>query len=95
MKYFFWLSAAAYVVLYFYTAYIYEGFSMTLAIVLFVVFVAFLYWRHKRNEANKKQQAQMNIQHSHEEVPPLSVWQSPLPYVALLAAIVLLVGFQL
>ena len=95
MKVFFWMGAATYVVLYFYTAYLYEGFSMTLAIILFVFAVAFFYWRRKRSIAIEAEKSTSTAQYKHEEVPPLSVWQSPLPYIAVIALIVLVIGFQL
>jgi MFS superfamily sulfate permease-like transporter len=97
MKYFFWLSAFTYVVLYFYTAWIYEGFSMTLAIIIFVLVTAFFYWRHKRKVAlqAKLQSQPQTSNHSLVNTRPLSFWQTPIPYVGIAAVVIILVGFRL
>lgn len=97
MKHFFWLSAAAYVFLYFYAAWIYEGFSMTLAIVIFVLVIAFFYWRHKRKltaRSNGKPSVDVKLQAA-EYTQPLSLWRSPLPYIGIVALLIMFVGSQL
>lgn len=97
MKHFFWLSAAAYVFLYFYAAWIYEGFSMTLAIVIFVLVAAFFYWRHKRKltaRSNDKPSVDVKLQAA-EYTQPLSLWRSPLPYIGIVALLIMFVGSQL
>lgn len=93
MKYFFWLGVLAYVFVYFYAAWVYEGFSMPLAIVIFVLLVSFVYWRYKRHiELQAQQQAQQHLQAQSptKSEPPknLSIWSSPLPYMAILVIIV-------
>ena len=97
MKHFFWLSAAAYVFLYFYAAWIYEGFSMTLAIAIFILVTGFFYWRHKRkaalqhsNAGDSSVQRPVNV-----DTQPLSLWRSPLPYIGIIAVMIILFGSQL
>jgi hypothetical protein len=97
MKHFFWLSAAAYVFLYFYAAWIYEGFSMTLAIVIFVLVTAFFYWRHKRKltaSIDGKKMVDVKVQVA-EYTQPLSLWRSPLPYIGIVALLIMFVVSQL
>ena len=89
MKHFFWLSVAAYVFLYFYAAWLYDGFSMTLAISLFVAVVGFLSWRHRRKLAKN---TESNVQTDPTtqisiDTQPLSLWHSPLPYIGIIAVI--------
>lgn len=97
MKHFFWLSAAAYIVLYFYAAWIYEGFSMTLAILIFLVVSGLIYWRHKRKIAIQAERSE-NFE-PHQPIPintkPLSLWRSPLPYIGLVAVVIVVFWTQL
>lgn len=97
MKYFFWLSATAYVVLYFLTAWIYEGFGMPLAIFIFVLVTAFIYWQYKRKVAHE---AKLRLQpvtsnHLQTDTRPLSLWQSPIPYIGIASVIIIYVGSRL
>lgn len=97
MKHFFWLSAAAYVFLYFYAAWIYDGFSMTLAIALFLLVSGFFYWRHKRKMALQAADTQVSQPEVNATVntQPISLWRSPLPYIGIAAVIIIFVGTQL
>lgn len=100
MKYFFWLGVLAYVFVYFYAAWVYEGFSMPLAIFIFVALVGFVYWRYKRHIVHQaQQQAEQHLQAQNptKSTPPksLSVWSSPLPYMLVLAAIVVYAVLQI
>lgn len=89
MKYFFWLGALAYVFVYFYAAWTYEGFSMTLAIIIFVALLAFLYWRYQRHLVHlENQQAQPQVVKKSAPAKNLSIWSSPLPYMLVLAIFV-------
>ena len=94
MKQFFWLSAGAYVFLYFYAAYIYEGFSMTLAIVLFVGVCGFFFWRHKRKGAKTAVSTPVQAVNN-SDTKPLSLWHSPLPYIGILAIGLIGIGIWL
>lgn len=95
MKYFFWLGISAYVFLYFFAAWVYDDFSMPVAIALFVMMVAFVYWRYQRH---LQLQAELLSQDSPPAVrpanrPTLSIWHSPIPYVAVFAIVVIMLGF--
>jgi membrane protein implicated in regulation of membrane protease activity len=94
MKYFFWLSAALYVAVYFYAAWIYDGFSMPLAIFIFILVVGFFYWRYKRYvEVQAKQQSEPELfQHSPMQRQEMSFWRSPIPYVGILALVIIFVA---
>ena len=94
MKHFFWLSAAAYVVLYFYAAYIYDGFSMTLAIAIFVAVCGLLYWQNKRKAQDAETVSRVDNKVS-INTKPLSIWSSPLPYIGIAAVVVLIIGMRL
>lgn len=97
MKYFFWLSALAYVFVYFYAAWVYEDFTMPVAIFFFVLFVGFVYWRYKRHIAHQALQQSQTTTDNPAAVdrPELSLWRSPLPYIAVIALVVIIIGFQL
>ncbi|MFC4699234.1 hypothetical protein ACFO4O_03565 [Glaciecola siphonariae] len=97
MKYFFWLSGLAYVFVYFYAAWIYDGFSMPVAIIVFLLSAAFVYWRYKRHLADEAQ-LQSQIQNravDQASRKPMSIWRSPFPYVGIIALIAIVVGFQI
>ncbi|WP_100656601.1 hypothetical protein [Alteromonas flava] len=93
MKVFFWLSGAAYVFLYFWAAYIYEGFDMWLAIALFVATLAMVYWQRKRSQRRQSllmDTAPVNQSVEPNQTPqPLSLWSSPLPYMLILVTVIL------
>lgn len=97
MKYFFWLSSLAYVFVYFYAAWIYDGFPMPVAIIGFIVFVGFIYWRYKRHLVLQAELEQKPHSEgiAHAPTKPLSIWRSPVPYVGAIALIALFIGFQL
>lgn len=97
MKYFFWLSGAAYVFVYFYAAWIYDGFSIPVAIFFFALFVIFIYWRYQRFKAQEAQQ-QLEPQTTsmgNVNIKPLSLWRSPIPYIGVVAVVVIIVGMRL
>lgn len=97
MKYFFWLSAALYVAVYFYAAWIYDGFSMPLAIFIFLLVLAFFYWRYKRYLAlQARQQLEPEaFKHSPMKRQTLSLWRSPVPYAGILALVVIVIAIRM
>lgn len=93
MKEFFWAVIAAYVILYFYAAWLYDGFSIYLAVGLFAMLIGHLYWWKKRKA---KQSGGAHEQEQVVEKPdatPISVWRSPIPYMLILG-LVIVVGSQ-
>lgn len=97
MKYFFWLSALLYVAVYFYAAWIYDGFSMPVAIIIFVLVFGFCYWRYKRHIAAAAQQqlTQQTSSAAPIDRPTLSFWRSPIPYIAVLGAVAIVIAVRL
>lgn len=91
------MSGALYVAVYFYAAWIYDGFSMPVAIIVFVMVTGFCYWQYRRyleQEAKHHSQPQTT---SPQQVsrPTLSFWRSPLPYIAVAAVVVIVIGMRL
>lgn len=96
MKYFFWLSAALYVAVYFYAAWIYDGFSMPVAIIIFAMVVGFFYWRYKRYQTvQAEQKLASHSTSNHIDRKPLSLWRSPIPYIGIAALVVIFIGMRL
>lgn len=77
MRGFFWILIAIYIFLYFYAVYLYEEFSVWLIIALFVA-IAVSFWVYKNKGALSKQ-----VHHVEVEAKPLSLWQSPFPYIGI------------
>lgn len=93
MKEFFWAVVAAYVFLYFYAAWLYDGFSVYLAVSLFVALIAHIWWLKKRK--SKRQEAQEEAPIAPQPKPdtsPVSLWYSPLPYMVILAVAAIVGG---
>ncbi|MDM7859519.1 hypothetical protein QTP81_02725 [Alteromonas sp. ASW11-36] len=97
MKEFFWAVVAAYVFLYFYAAWLYDGFSVYLAVSLFIALVANIYWLKRRKDKHTKQ-----VSETAESAPPIkvdtqpiSLWRSPLPYMGILIIAVVLIVINL
>lgn len=90
MQWFFWAIVVAYIFLYFFAAYLYDGFSFPMAIGLFGLIGFGVYWQRRKNKVvpDEPQPAPVN----HAPAEPLSIWQSPIPYMGVLAVCVL-VGF--
>ncbi|WP_395340417.1 hypothetical protein PN836_016820 [Ningiella sp. W23] len=103
MKYFFYLSIAPYAFVYFYAAWIYDGFSMPVAIVGFIVSVGLFYYLYKAHMRRAEQQqieararAESAVAQTHSaDRNSLSLWKSPLPYIGLLALLAIYFGFKL
>lgn len=89
MKEFFWAIIAAYVFLYFYAAWLYDGFSIYLALGLFVLLVGQVYWWKKRKANQQVQSEEPAVVVEKPDATPISVWRSPLPYMLILGIIVI------
>ncbi|WP_100643079.1 hypothetical protein [Alteromonas facilis] len=91
MKVFLWFVGFAYVFLYFYAAWIYEGFDMWLAILIFATVTGLIIYSRKRSarraaaENEHAAEAGSDVIQS-EPAAPLSLWRSPLPYMVMLLA---------
>ncbi len=97
MKEFFWAVVAAYVFLYFYAAWLYDGFSVYLAVSLFVALIANIYWLKKR-KAKRAEQVPESVASPPPikvDTKPLSLWRSPLPYMLIFVAVVLFTAVKL
>ncbi|WP_026377409.1 hypothetical protein [Aestuariibacter salexigens] len=92
MRVFFWASVLTYLFLYFWAAYLYEGFDMGLAILIAVVFFAALGVWLKRRKAQPQEVAQP-VGRDADDTKPLSIWQSPLPYMVIAIAVFITVFF--
>ena len=92
MKEFFWAIIAIYVLLYFYAAWLYEGFNLAFATGLFLLVCGHLFWWRKRKNTQRddEQGDGDSLQTvASPDVSPLSIWRSPLPYMVIIAIVVI------
>ncbi|MBT0585513.1 hypothetical protein [Alteromonas oceanisediminis] len=92
MKEFFWAIIAVYVLLYFYAAWLYDGFNLGFATAVFIAVCAHLFWWRKRKQ--KQNIAKQDVSEETQRVAapdasPISMWRSPLPYMILIVACVI------
>jgi uncharacterized membrane protein YraQ (UPF0718 family) len=84
MRGFFWILVGIYVLLYFYAVYLYEAFSVWLILALLVA-IAVSYWMYQKKDTLGEQ-----VHHVDVDTQPLSIWQSPFPYIGITAVGVLI-----
>ncbi len=77
MRGFFWIIIAIYVFLYFYAVWLYDEFSIWMALAIIVAIGTQIYFVRKRKEVLGDEVAQP----VRVETKPMSIWQSPFPYI--------------
>ena len=93
MKEFFWAVVAAYVFLYFYAAWLYDGFSVYLAVSLFIALILHVLWLKKRKaKQQQSEEEKPQVAPPRPDTTPMSVWHSPLPYMVILAIAAIMGG---
>lgn len=79
MRGFFWIIIAIYVFLYFYAVWLYEEFSIWMALAIVIAIGLQVYFMKKRKEVLAEQeQAPVKV-----EMKPLSFWKSPFPFLGI------------